>query len=198
MAGVPSTDTEAWEHARGDPERDGQAFPLVPRPRTALEQYLDREVERRARRRRRARRSTPPGAAASAAARVTPAALARAAAPAPVRATDALPWLMWRGTPVSPEFQQYAARVARGEACPPFQGRVLARSVLEVPVDPTQAAVLPRGDQGWSVAQTLLVIVLLLGVLLGAATTVFDQRGRQHEQAPALQAPLSGLLRPDP
>jgi hypothetical protein len=41
--------------------------------------------------------------------------------------------LQWRGIEVSPEFQAYAARVARGEELAPYRGAVLARSTPEFP-----------------------------------------------------------------
>jgi hypothetical protein len=41
--------------------------------------------------------------------------------------------LQWRGIEVTPEFQAYAARVARGEELAPYRGAVLARSTPEFP-----------------------------------------------------------------
>lgn len=116
-----------------------------------------------------------------------------------IRAADAPRALLWRGIAVTPEFQRYADRVASGERCPPFCGQVLARPSREFPWDLRQNSALARADHRWSFAQSALFVVLLLGVLFGGATTLFDARGRQPAQgAPASQAPLGAELRPGP
>src|SRR5688572_25334325 len=41
--------------------------------------------------------------------------------------------LRWKGIEVSDEFQEYAARVARGEELAPYRGPVLSRPIAEFP-----------------------------------------------------------------
>lgn len=55
------------------------------------------------------------------------------------------PRLRWRGIEVSDEFQEYAARVARGEDLAPYRGPVLSRPCAEFPwtIAPREIQMLP-------------------------------------------------------
>lgn len=55
--------------------------------------------------------------------------------------------LRWRGMPVSPEFQVYALRVARGEDLAPYRGPILADASLALPWEAADAAAVRKAPR---------------------------------------------------
>ncbi len=92
----------------------------------------------------------------------------------------ATPRLMWRGVEVSPELQEYAARVQRGEAVGPYRGPILSEP--KAPHRPTDLEAWPamsEAKQKGSKARAL-ALALAFGSVVGAAVvdeaTVVDAK----------------------
>lgn len=150
----------------------------------ATEQYMATQHERRGRRR-------PPTRASTTTAMVVDgqqqAMLAR---------------LSWRGIEVTEEFQEYAARVARGEQLAPYRGQVLARHCPEFPWgaprnEDTSTEPLPRFRSrvprmaAWIFGSSALVMAAL-GIGSGTASSADDLDTFVPPTTTAL------ALRPDP
>jgi hypothetical protein len=112
--------------------------------------------------------------------------------------------LIWRGIEVPDEFQEYAARVARGEQLAPYRGVVLSRHCPEFPWSSAPAPsttsptpTLPEYPKRGRSLKTLLTIVAAVGSVVGAlgvgaggkAMTVADTFARSPVQASAALTP---------
>lgn len=93
--------------------------------------------------------------------------------------------LLWRGLPVSDEFQRYAARVAQGESLAPYRGQVLAGPCADFPWGAGGALVAeePRAQRSHLTAAWLLsASALVVGVLgLGSVATGMAGGGIESE-----------------
>ncbi len=95
--------------------------------------------------------------------------------------------LMWRGLPVSDEFQRYAARVARGETLAPYRGQVLAGPCADFPwgaggvlvAEESRAQRSPL-TAGWLLSASALVVGVLGlgGVAAGMADSGIESESR--------------------
>lgn len=117
------------------------------------------------------------------------------------------PRLQWRGIDVSPEFQEYAARVARGEQLAPYRGQVLARPCPDFPWGP--AAHVRRETERPLVGRSTRITAVLLsagaalmaavGVGSGTAERVDDELdGMRPEQSKSALRPAPYVVLDEP
>jgi hypothetical protein len=102
------------------------------------------------------------------------------------------PRLYWRGIAVSQEFQEYAARVARGEQLAPYRGEVLSRYCPSFPWSESTALgmctaptpTLPKYPERRRSLKTTLWLVTSVGSIMaalgfGAGATAIDARDEE-------------------
>lgn len=116
--------------------------------------------------------------------------------------------LRWKGHDVSPEFKEYAERVARGEDLPPFEGRILAEPNSKFPWEPEAlrkesrravrqqvmlwgSAAVVAGLLTWTVAVKLSSPPpsQTFGVAPNTSTAVLSNRSNPPDTSPSITAP---------
>jgi hypothetical protein len=89
----------------------------------------------------------------------------------PHGAEQSLATLRWRGMELSPEFQAYAARVARGEELEPYRGQVLAQPGAPFPWQASEAAHAPLRSKAPRVLMLLLLALCVVVAVTGNVGT---------------------------
>jgi hypothetical protein len=105
--------------------------------------------------------------------------------------------LRWRGIEVSDEFQQYAARVARGEDLEPYRGPVLSRPSAEFPwsVAPPERQLLPPERLSLApVRPSFAPVSMAIGASPVSEPTVYPERGRALKTALWLAGAVSSIV----
>lgn len=107
------------------------------------------------------------------------------------------PRLSWRGIEVSDEFQEYAARVARGEQLEPYRGPVLSRPSAEFPwsVAPPERQLLPPERPSLApVRPSFAPVSMAIGAPLAPEPSVYPERGRVLKTALSLAGAVSSII----
>jgi hypothetical protein len=105
--------------------------------------------------------------------------------------------LRWRGIEVSDEFQEYAARVARGEDLAPYRGPVLSRPSAEFPwsVAPPERQLLPPARPSLApVRPSLAPVSMAINASPVSEPTVYPERGRALKTALWLAGAVSSIV----
>jgi hypothetical protein len=106
------------------------------------------------------------------------------------------PRLCWRGIEVSDEFQQYAARVARGEDLEPYRGPVLSRPSAEFPwsVAPERQLLPPERLSLAPVRPSFAPVSMAIGASPVSERTVYPERGRALKTTLWLVGAVSSIV----
>jgi hypothetical protein len=113
--------------------------------------------------------------------------------------------LRWKGIEVCDEFQEYAARVARGEDLAPYRGPVLSRPSAEFPwsVAPPERQLLPPPPRPSlapvrpslaPVRPSLAPVSMAIGASAVSEPTVYPERGRALKTALWLAGAVSSIV----
>lgn len=105
--------------------------------------------------------------------------------------------LRWKGIEVSDEFQEYAARVARGEELAPYRGPVLSRPSAEFPwsVAPPELQLLPPERPSLAPARpSFAPVAFSIGAAPISEPTVYPERGRALKTALWLAGAMSSII----
>lgn len=107
------------------------------------------------------------------------------------------PRLRWKGIEVSDEFQEYAARVARGEQLEPYRGPVLSQPTPEFPWNVAHERLSLPPERASRVSQRLSLAPMAMSVAPpGAAESaaVYPERGRPLKTALSLGAAITSIV----
>jgi hypothetical protein len=105
--------------------------------------------------------------------------------------------LRWKGIEVTDEFQEYAARVARGEELAPYRGPVLSRPSAEFPwsVAPPERQLLPPERPSFAPARpSFAPVAFSIGAAPISEPTVYPERGRALKTAVWLAGAMSSII----
>jgi len=105
--------------------------------------------------------------------------------------------LRWKGIEVSDEFQEYAARVARGEDLEPYRGPVLSRASAEFPwsVTPPERQLLPPARPSLAPSRpSFAPVAFSIGAPPVSEPTVYPERGRALKTALWLAGAVSSIV----
>jgi hypothetical protein len=105
--------------------------------------------------------------------------------------------LRWKGIEVTDEFQEYAARVARGEELAPYRGPVLSRPSTEFPwsVAPPERQLLPPERVSLApVRPSFAPVSMAIGAPSFSEPTVYPERGRALKTALWLAGAVSSIV----